>query len=157
MQHLLHKTPDIVNHESQDPQFGIRFIDSTPSSHKAKRETRALIRAHASKFSWARLKTQKTRSDTDSRVLSRQRGRPPEVGSVRIRQKSRQNSTVLEPACNPELLEDESSEPLLRSNTAASNDYFPLTADVGAGHLDPFESYPSSLPRAAITPLFDQG
>lgn len=160
---LAHNNPQASINDNEDPQPAIRFIEATPSSEQVRKETRALIRAHASRFSWARLKIQKTRLPLDPKASIPSRARPLEFEPGLIKRKTRQQFTEnntehqsLDSEPVPEV-EGHSSHPLHEPNSSDSRQGFRRFADVGVSFLDPFESYPSSLPRDAVSPLFDQG
>lgn len=163
MRPLPRRTPSATIDEREDSQPGIRFIDATPSAQLGRKETRALIRAHASKFSWARLKIQKHRLQSDSKASGPSGGRPPESEQSQTKQKARRQSRGYNLGRQnssesvPDFLDGHGSESFLEVNPSTSMQSLPLVAEVGVDLLDPFESYPSSLPRAAVSHLFDQG
>lgn len=163
MRPLPRRTSSATIDEREESQPVIRFIDATPSAQQGRKETRALIRAHASKFSWARLKVQKHRLQSDSKASVSSGESPLDSEPSQTKQKARRQSrgdnpvhqNSLEPV--PEFLDGHGSESFLELNPSTLAQGLPLMADVGVGLLDPFESYPSSLPRAAVGHLFDQG
>jgi hypothetical protein len=158
-----HKIPEAKISDKDNPQPHIRFIEATPSSEQVRKETRALIRAHASRFSWARLKIQKNRLPLDPKASISSTGGPLEFEPGPIKRKIRQQYTEsktvyqnLDSESAPEV-EDQFSHSLPEPNSSESPQDFRRFADVGVSFLDPFESYSSSLPKDAVSPLFDQG
>lgn len=159
-----HNTSEANADNKEVVRSAIRFVEATPSSDQVRKETRALIRAHASRFSWARLRIQKNRLQWDSKTSIPSRGPALESDAGRAKFKDRQRSTAsttesqyFRPEPGPEVLEDQTSPPLFESNSSYWKEESLQFSDLGASSLDPFESYPSSLPRDAVSPLFDQG
>jgi len=159
-----HNTSEANTEDKEGIRSTIRFVEATPSSEQVRKETRALIRAHASRFSWARLRIQKNRLQLDPKESLSSRGPPLNSEAARPKFKDRQRSTgaatesqYLRPDSGPDVLEDQTSPPLFESNSSYWKEESLRFSELGASSLDPFESYPSSLPRDAVSPLFDQG
>ena len=147
-----------------EPQPILRFVEGKPSTNQTKQETRALIRAHASRYSWARLERLSYKARVKPSTHQPRRRKPPEpdVGSS----KNKPVPRFIEGHYQEEDFaegDDLSTwrgvqlqlpeETILGPQRGVAN---PLAA-VGIGYIDPFESYPSDLPRDVVSPLLDQG
>ena len=147
-----------------EPQTILRFVEGKPSTNQTKQETRALIRAHASRYSWARLERPSYKARIKSSKHPPRRRNPPEPHVTPS--KNRPIPGFVEGHYQEEdcAQEDDLStwrgvqlqlpeETILGPQRGVAN---PLTS-VGIGDIDPFESYPSDLPRDVVNPLLDQG
>ncbi|EXJ70310.1 uncharacterized protein A1O5_06378 [Cladophialophora psammophila CBS 110553] len=139
----------------------VRFVTARPASTQARREAKALIRAHASRASWAKIKQGKQlKQETSSRIGSSQA--PDE-------QQTRLVNTELVSRSNDEQDNDASiggagpsgSRQIVPSRVATQTifDSCPIPSPlhtVGVGDFDPFASYPSRLPKEIATQLIGQ-
>lgn len=142
----------------------LRFVEGKPHSKQAKQATKALIRAHASRFSWARLERPSYKSRVQPSVYSPWRRKPqePDAGSSRNRLISEfidGNYQEVDVAQRDDLdsWHGVSLEVTDENTLTPRGGVTRPLASVGIGHIDPFESYPSSLPRDVVSPLLDQG
>jgi len=142
--------------EEGEPEPSLRFVAARPESNKARREARAIIRTHASRMSWAKVKM-KRRQGTSSQIGSSMpaRGRPDQ-------------SNVAIDLENTDLVSDSNDQQYSGGNSSQAG---PLSSwpTVGPGALtrtlesyriaspiDPF-CYPSRLPKEIAGPIIGQG
>ncbi|KAH0840887.1 hypothetical protein FOPE_06204 [Fonsecaea pedrosoi] len=137
----------------------LRFVTARPDSNQARREAKALIRAHASRASWARIRQGKqSRQETGSLL-----GPNPAPGAKQT------HPVNTDPAS---LIDDEQDQDLnpgragpsggqlvvpTRRQTIFTSCLIPdPLCTVGLGDIDPFSSYPSKLPKEIATPIISQ-
>ncbi|OQV03894.1 hypothetical protein CLAIMM_08873 isoform 3 [Cladophialophora immunda] len=136
-----------------------RFVAARPDSTQARREAKALIRAHASRASWAKI-----RQGKQSRQEGTSQAGPSQAPGV---QQTRQVDTALVSHSNDEQDNDtrlgragpscpRQVVPSRRQTILASCPVPNPLRTVGAGDVDPFASYPSRLPKEIATPIIAQ-
>ncbi|OAP57589.1 hypothetical protein AYL99_08327 [Fonsecaea erecta] len=139
----------------------VQFVTARPDSSQARSEIKSLIRAHASRASWAKIRQGKhSRQEGSSQIGS---GRRPGV------QQPRGANTGLASRSNDEQDKDithfgetggpSGSRQVVRSRRPSITRSYPAPnplRTVAAGDIDPFTSYPSRLPKEIATPVIAQ-
>ncbi|KIY01511.1 uncharacterized protein Z520_03063 [Fonsecaea multimorphosa CBS 102226] len=139
----------------------LRFVTARPDSTQARREAKSVIRAHASRASWAKIRQGKKQS--------RQEG-SSQIGSIQppaVQQTPLANTGLVSSQSNDEQDQDtcfggagpsgsRQVVPSRRQTILGSHPVPSPLHTVGAGDIDPFASYPSRLPREIAAPIIAQ-
>lgn len=156
--------PDLLDDDSSRPdetESGrtLRFVTARPNTKQARREAKAVIRAHASRASWAKIKQtgKKTAPQSSSSSSRNQLPQPPSDRLASPASNDRPNNDDapgIRPTSSRQVMLSRAAT--RQNNIGSLNAPHPLRA-VGAGELDPFTSYPSSLPKRIAFPIMSKG
>src|SRR2546421_11699142 len=128
-------------------QPSLQFVNVSTQSESERRDSRKLIRSNATHFRWRQARKAHVRSDT-VRTLPQQ-SRPAEADDVIVdREHAHYGALTASPPISVILPRVTKPWPATIGR--------PLSL-VGIGHIDPFEAYPSQLPKQVVSPLLAQG
>lgn len=141
-----------------------QFVDANPTTDAERSQNKILVRSNASNFHWRRVK--KSSDDSTSRTLARKRqpsnahAKPSRRVIAPIHPQNYESSSTeseQSPPKNEEgrsYKEDTDSPAESDVHTEATRDLLSL---IVSGHYDPFETYPSDLPKEFVSPVLHQG
>lgn len=152
------------------PNRGFQFVNANPASQREKEENRAIVRTHASNYSWRQLGQEPTFEGSSHAEPTQPQVVVPSIGSAheavsvsnshnRSHQPNDPSGTEDEDVANH--LRNASMGPLsaviARAGRSRSVEYNIQFDVLGYGSTDPFRTYPTELPSAVIGPLLLQG
>jgi hypothetical protein len=182
VENVVEKSRKRKGNASEKPVQQFQFVNANPQSRPEREDVRALVRANATTFRWREVKKANVRPSTTRTLLQ---GGQPANGSLVQRiavTESGDSHTSLEDAAHPDhLVEDthafianikgSSTQPRALalnnrqwphiitprvSSTIGISLPTPLNT-VGVSYVDPFETYPSELPRRLLSESLTQG
>ena len=149
---------------------GFQFVNANPSSQREREENRAIVRTHASNYSWRQL-------GQEPILEARSRAEPtqpqlvvPSIGSAHEAVSVPNSYDRNHRSNDPDRTEDvdianhlrnasvgQLSAVIARAGRSRSVDYNIQLDVLGCGSTDPFRTYPTDLPSAVVGPLLLQG
>lgn len=141
-----------------------QFVDANPTTDAERSQNKILVRSNASNFHWRRVK--KSTDNSTSRGAARKR-RPNDAATTSSRRviasitPQDYETTSTESDQSPPKNEEERSSKLDTESLSGSDVRTDTTGNllslIVSGHYDPFETYPSELPKEFVSPVLHQG
>ena len=140
-----------------------QFVDANPLTEAEKSQNKILVRSNASNFHWRRVKKSSDTSKVRGVARKRQTNTAQAKSSRRaIAILASQDGELSSAESDQQSPKNEEESPSTRdtisvvgsdAKTESSHDPWTLIA---ANHHDPFETYPSDLPKEFVSPVLDQ-
>lgn len=141
-----------------------QFVDANPTTDAERSQNKILVRSNASNFHWRRVK--KSSDSPTGRGSSRKRppnNEPPNPSRRVIaptNHTTSETSSYTESEHSPIKNEEDQASRQGTESPAGSDGRAEPTRDllslIGSGHYDPFEMYPSDLPKEFVSPVLHQ-
>ncbi len=141
-----------------------QFVTANPSSESERSQNKVLVRSNASNYHWRRVK-----KDTDG-VSSRPIARRRSSNNAQLKSSRRALAPATPQTVESSSTENEDPTPKLEEKTVESHTESPISGSelvalspkslstlVVSGHHDPFDTFPSELPKEFVSPVLDQG
>ena len=148
-----------------------QFVNANPQSESERKDARALIRTNATNFHWRHIKRASVRPKTPRSIVRRAHSEEAPYESSNpilaaldsdawhnLQDKRHVRNATISRAQNGFALSDRrrSYPPIGVAEDPPISGSSPMDL-MGIGHVDPFEVYPSDLPKQFVSPLLAQG
>ncbi|KAJ9605320.1 hypothetical protein H2200_009977 [Cladophialophora chaetospira] len=145
------------------PSKTFQFVTANPSSETERSQNKVLVRSNASNYHWRRVK--KDTNGVSSRPVARRRSsnhdqiRSTKRALAPATPQTIGSSSTEEEGATPKIEED--SVESVNESSVSGGEVVALTPNtlstlIVSGHHDPFETFPSELPKEFVSPVLDQ-
>ncbi len=149
------------------PSKTFQFVTANPASESERSQNKVLVRSNASNYHWRRVK--KDTNGVASRPIARRRSsNHDQIRSTKRALAPATPQTIGSSSTESEgptpKIEEESVESVesVTDSPVSGGEVLAFTPNalltlVVSGHHDPFETFPSELPKEFVSPVLDQG
>lgn len=141
-----------------------QFVDANPTTDAERSQNKILVRSNASNFHWRRVKKSNdgstTRGSARKRTPNHEPKKPPGRAIAPINHTNYETSSSTESDHSPP--KNEEDQVSQQGTESPVENEFPaeptnnLLSLIVSGHYDPFEMYPSDLPKEFVSPVLHQ-